>query len=1202
MVCLFTAFCILLNISGRGITNQLQLMFWFDSFGTVLSAYVFGPFVGCVVGVASNLIYGMIRHVSQFYAFTSAAMGIIVGMAASRRKLETFLGTMSVSVLCTAVAVLISLPLNFLFSNGMTGNLWGDGVIGFYSEMGIPRMISCILGEAYIDFSDKSITLLLLYFTLKVHRFFRKKKEEENAGEEMVEKLEEEVCHPEKIQMVGLILAVCLMGIVCPWGEASAESEVIDYNDYVQTVFSSNNGLPCGEANDIVETHDGIFWVGTYAGLYRYNGKEFKWIHAYESVRNVNCLYVDEEGRLWIGTNDNGLSIAIDESIVNVLDDSNGLPSSSVKSIIRDSDGYYYIGTTRSMQILTLNSGLKRVNTLTEINYTINSTADEQGNVAAVTNDGRIFLLSHGQILSSAQLVEGEEKFKSCLFNSDGVLLAGTTSNHIYLYDISSGFFEKTGEIVCGELKNIKDMEYLEDGVLFITSDNGIGYLNHSGIFDRINTNDFNNSIDHMLVDYQGNFWFTSSRLGLLRMAPSSFKDVYSTVGMERRVVNAVDKWQNCFYFGTDSGLDVVDAACRKRISNQLTEQLDNTRIRCLRVDSEDHLWICTYDKGLIEVEPDGTQHIYNDENGSFGNTTRTVMQLSNGEVVVAGDTGISFIRNHEVQHTIRYSDGQIKTKILTLLEQKNGRILAGTDGDGIAVIEDGLVTKLYRRSDGLSSNVILRLIPDTQSEGVFVVTSNGLCFMDENAGIRFLDRFPYFNNYDIWAKNEEKLFVMSSAGIYVVDRSDLLFGTGTLSYDLLDGKSGLSSALTVNSWNYDDGRGDLFLPCDSGVFVIDTDKYSRRATSYRMSISGIRLDNNKDAQRVERGQAIVIDRGVRRFELVPEIINYTIQDPDVGYKLEGFDKDYKIMMQSELRSIEYTNLPAGEYTLHLAVFDSGRDNILEERLYRIVKKQEIYDNAWFVLYVIVVAMLFGIWMAASILQAINRRRFEAQQREIALKDKQLEMGNQTILAIANTVDAKDTRTSQHSLRVSIYSYLIGKELGLSDEECNNLEKAARLHDIGKIGVRDVVLNKPGRLTDKEYEEMKSHVNRGAEILKGFTLIDHAAEGAMYHHERYDGKGYPQGLKGEEIPLYGRIIGVADAFDAMTANRVYRKQMDFDYVLNEMKNGRGTQFDPKFVDILLGLIEKGKIDLKKLYAGGGPDSDEEIGSQTAATT
>jgi energy-coupling factor transport system substrate-specific component len=113
---------------------------------------------------------------------------------------------------------------------------------------------------------------------------------------------------------------------------------------------------------------------------------------------------------------------------------------------------------------------------------------------------------------------------------------------------------------------------------------------------------------------------------------------------------------------------------------------------------------------------------------------------------------------------------------------------------------------------------------------------------------------------------------------------------------------------------------------------------------------------------------------------------------------------------------------------------------------------------------------------------------------------------------------------------------------------------------------------------------MKSHVVKGADILKDFTLIDHVWEGALYHHERYDGKGYASGLKGEEIPLNARIIGIADAFDAMTANRVYRKKLEFSYVLEELKRGKGTQFDPDLVDIMLELISSGKINTAELYA------------------
>ena len=902
----------------------------------------------------------------------------------------------------------------------------------------------------------------------------------------------------------------------------------------------------------------------------------------YESVRNVNCLYVDEEGRLWIGTNDNGLSICINERISNVVDQSRGLSSNSVRSIIQSSDGYYYVGTTGSMQILTLKNGLRRVNTLREVNYADKIAADDDGNVAAVTSDGRLFLMRKGVVQSSLQLPEGEELFNSVCFDPDGVLLAGTSTNHIYVFEVDKGYFDEKTVRTCEGPKNINDLYYVGDGELFISADNGVGYITRENEFEPVNTNDFNNSIDNMLIDYQGNLWFTSSRLGLLRMAPSAFKDVYTTVGMPNRVVNAVARWQGEYYFGTDKGLDVVDAACKKRITNALTQKLEGVRIRCMLVDASDSLWICTYGNGLLEVEPDGTEHLYNSDSGSFGNRARVVTQLSDGTVMAGGDTGISFIRDHEIVETIGYADGLINSMILTVTELPDGRILAGTDGDGIAVLVDGKVDRMLTREDGLSSGVILRTIQDPKGEGVFIVTSNGLCYMDEAGAIRSLDSFPYYNNYDIWARDRNTLFVMSSAGIYVVSRDELLSGSEGITYDLLDARRGLTSALTANSWNYCDEHGDLFLPCDKGVFIIDTERYTSGINAYRMSVKRVRLDNT--VKEVGRRNTIEIGRGVGKVELVPEIINYTIQDPYVGYWLEGFDADWNIVPQSTLGSITYTNLPTGSYTFHLAVFDNNKGNILGERDYILVKAREIYDNSWFVAYIVMVPMLVVIWITWYSMRRRMQKALERQAHEMALMEQKIQMGEETIIAIAKAVDAKDERTSQHSQRVSQYSVMIAKELGFDREECENLRRAALMHDIGKIGIPDAILNKPSRLTDEEYVIMKSHVIRGAEILKDFTMIEHVVDGARYHHEKYDGSGYPEGLKGEEIPLYGRIIGVADAFDAMTANRIYRKQMDFGYVLNEMKNGRGTQFDPQIVDILLRLIDEGKIDLNKLYS------------------
>ena len=1164
-IVLFIAGCTCLNVCGKLLAVRFNLPIWGDSLGTVLCAYIAGPVCGALVGVTGNLAYSMINRLSAAYSITSIALAVIIGIAAKRKWFDRFYGFMKAASLVMLTALFVSVPINLLFDNGYTGNIWANGIIDYLLDKQWPNLICSILGQLAIEFADKVITVATVYLAILYRRIKNDEYSKNQTGDNS------------KMTVAGMILLSFGLVMSMPVNASAQDvvsTELPDYNDYVQSVYSANNGLPCGEANDIAQTNDGVLWIGTYAGLYRYNGREFRWVDEYESVKNVNCLYVDEEGRLWIGTNDNGLSIVIREKVVNVLDQSSGLTSNSVRCITRANDGYYYVGTTGSMHIIAMNNGIKVAGTLNEVTYADSITADENGNVVTITTEGKLFLISNGKVKAALKDQEEEDEFKCCAFAPDGKLMVGTSTNRIYSFDISDGYFNQLDVMTCRDVKSINNLNYMSDGTLFISTDSGVSYIDSKG-YHTLNTNDFNNSIDNMLYDYQGNLWFTSSRLGLLRLAKSPFKDVYGSIGMERRVVNAIVSWQNCYYIGTDKGLDVVDSTCRIQINNKMTQELDGKRIRCMYVDDDDHLWICTYGSGLIEYAPDGQNWAYNEESGSFGNRARIVTGLSDGTILAAGDTGISYIKDHKVTKTISNEDGLINSMILTVTELSDGTVLAGTDGDGIAVLKNGEVSRLLTRDDGLSSGVILRTIKDPKSEGVFIVTSNSLCYMDTEGSIRILDKFPYFNNYDIWVKDEDTLFVMSSAGIYVVERDELVAG-GEIAWELLDARRGLGTSLTANSWNYYNGKGKLYLPCDTGVYIIDVEKYNSDVRSYRMQLASVKLDGV--LQPLARKGAITVGQGVNRIELGPEILNYTIQEPNVGYFLEGYDTQWTIVPQNSLNNIIYVNLPAGKYTFHLAIFDSAGERVLEERKFELEKIGEIYEQPYFIFYMLLILSLTLIWFTWLVVQ-----------RQLNQQQIKLSMANETVNAIAKAVDAKDVRTHQHSQRVAEYSVLIADEMGCfpkkhRKKELSNLRKAAQLHDIGKIGVPDRVLNKVGRLDDEEYALMKSHVTRGAEILKDFTLVEHVEEGTRYHHERYDGKGYPDGLKGEEIPLFGRIISVADAFDAMTSNRVYRNHMDTDYVLNEMKRGRGTQFDPNALDAFIRLIDKGVINLEELYA------------------
>ncbi|MCM1328800.1 MAG: HD domain-containing protein [Ruminococcus sp.] len=214
-------------------------------------------------------------------------------------------------------------------------------------------------------------------------------------------------------------------------------------------------------------------------------------------------------------------------------------------------------------------------------------------------------------------------------------------------------------------------------------------------------------------------------------------------------------------------------------------------------------------------------------------------------------------------------------------------------------------------------------------------------------------------------------------------------------------------------------------------------------------------------------------------------------------------------------------------------------------------------------------------------------------------KQKQLERVTlQTITTIANIIDAKDEYTKGHSYRVAEYSSALARELGYSDERVANVKYIGLLHDIGKIGIPDSILNKPGKLTDSEYALMRKHAEIGGNILSGNNMIDGMDEGAKFHHERYDGRGYPMGLKGEEIPEMARIIGIADAYDAMTSNRVYRKRLSKETVVTEMRRCSGTQFDPRLAEIFIKMVEDGRFD--NMNPDESPENASGMAEQSAA--
>lgn len=218
--------------------------------------------------------------------------------------------------------------------------------------------------------------------------------------------------------------------------------------------------------------------------------------------------------------------------------------------------------------------------------------------------------------------------------------------------------------------------------------------------------------------------------------------------------------------------------------------------------------------------------------------------------------------------------------------------------------------------------------------------------------------------------------------------------------------------------------------------------------------------------------------------------------------------------------------------------------------------------------------VVLGIIVLFCLIEMKRTDRYMVKLQESRQELKQL---NDTIMQVlAKTIDAKDKYTRGHSVRVANYSREIARRMGKSEEEQERIYRAALLHDVGKIRIPDGIINKPGKLTDEEYAYIKLHPVAGYHILKSFSKGQIIATGAKFHHERYDGKGYPNGLVGENTPEHARIIGVADAYDAMASNRSYRNALPQDVIRGELVAGKGTQFDPQIVEIMLEMVDEDK--------------------------
>ena len=971
---------------------------------------------------------------------------------------------------------------------------------------------------------------------------------------------------PIKCAVCAVLALACLL--IIP-DRVSFAAETAEQRGYFTFLYDNSNGLPTSEANAVVQTSIGFVWIGGYSGLTRYDGANFKHFDATEGITSVNCMFVDSKDRLWIGTNDKGLAVrqnakfqfwSIDE----------GLTALSVRAICEDRAGNIIIATTEGMAYVDTENQLHMIDD-PQISgkYVRRLNADPDGVIYGCTMDSRLFVMENLEFTAFYTAEDIGVAEVVCVTpdpKEKGRVYIGTECSNIVsvnLKNVAAG----TKKFSVSPQERVTDILIASDGKIWIGASDGMGYFDENMRYTELKNSEITSAVVMMSEDMEGNIWCASSRQGVMKVVASPFVDITGISGLPREVVNTTCIYQNDLYIGTDTGLRLLDSNYNIK-TNVLTTLLEGVRIRSIKEGSKGNLWICTYgtdtDYGLVCYHGDGTYDIFNEKAGMVSDKVRTLTELSDGTIAVACTGGINLIKDGKITATYDESSGIKSPDILSIIEGDDGSIYFGTDGSGLYILKNG-VLKSMGINDGLKSQVIMQLHKDVQRGVYWIITGNSIAYM-KNEEIHTLANFPYSNNIDMQFDANGGIWILSSNGIYFVNGDDMIMDSSNMLYSFYDIRSGLPSIATANSRSYISPDGTLYIAGGSGVSSININTARHGKNDAKLVVPFVEIDGEEIY--VKQGETIVVPSDCKRFTLYAYAMTYA-HNPQVSYYIEGFDDKPIVVSRHEMQPLTFTRPHSGKYVFHMSIVDVMTGVNTNSIAVNIEVEKQLIEQWWFWVSIAAGVALITIF----IIRAYVRHNVE----KLKQKEKQDRLFIREIIQVfAKTIDIKDQYTNGHSFRVAEYTKMIAEKAGYDESEAEKVYNIGLMHDIGKITVPNEILNKPGRLTDEEFEIMKFHASNGYEILKEVEIDPNLALGAGYHHERIDGRGYPSGKKGDEIPEIAKMIAVADTFDAMYSSRPYRTKMPIEKVIAELKRVSGTQLSEKYVNIMLKLIEEGK--------------------------
>lgn len=928
----------------------------------------------------------------------------------------------------------------------------------------------------------------------------------------------------QKIKLLMSLALVVVFSIVTPKAKADAY-----LSDKTETVYDNSTGLITGKANSICQTNDGYIWIGQYRGLVKYNSHSFELIES-EKYNLTNVTSLDSyQNTLYIGTQQ-GLFSYLDGEIKEYK-----LASSFSVDNIKVFNDLCFIST---------NFGLYKLDIKTDSYSKISEKVNDFS-----YSDNKLYSIIDKSLYLNNKIVEEFKDINVTSVSYDGTLLVG---------DESGIYINTKNNYVSLDESYLKVNSYLKkENNYYLGTDTGLFKLDieNSKLEEEFGLS-INSSIEKIIFDFESNLWLCSSKKGVCKITLNQVTNIFVKYSLANASVNAFTIYKGKYYIGSDIGITIINPNDPVNIYDFSLLNI-SSRIRAI-TEFNDKLYIATYnhkDYDLIEYDGTGQSGINNIDLAAYTNSASNASDIrclyatsknlyigTKKEIIRFDGTNYYTLKLENSPLNINYNDN----KLYVVLE----------DLGVITLAEDFNSTSQFNKIEESSYPALKTLFVNNR---LFYNKSNLLYYLENNT--------PRLINYkfegsivEMFYKHNE-YYIATDTKIYVFD--DIYEGKPKKIIGLTEGIKG---PLTSNGNGYYDATTDSYFFVSSlGVYQYFFNTKAQKYISPKVNVSKI-IVNGTNIGSINN---TYIPKTTERITFQFDILTYRINpDYTVYFKLDGVDNDYRLLDQNDSLEVSYTNLAGGNYNFHIYVLDNGiKSNEVSIQFEKARRYFEI-PGFWIVITIFVILML--VFTNFFYIRHRVRKTIERQNEYKAITLESIE-------AIARTIDAKDHYTNGHSLRVGFYSREIAKALGLSSDEVENICYAGLLHDIGKIAVPDNILNKPGHLTDNEFNIIKSHTVEGSEILSSISTIPNITLGAKYHHERYDGTGYPEKLKGEEIPLVARIICCADCYDAMATQRVYKEPYLTDHIINEFNRCKGTQFDPKIVNIVIKLIKEGKI-------------------------